>query len=289
MGLLDGRVALITGGGRGQGRAHALVSAREGADVVVVDLDGNIGSVPYPLGTKDDLAETVRQVEALGRRAIGVVGDVRSQADLDEAVRQAIAEFGKIDILIANAGIVSLGRVWELTDQQWQDMLDVNLTGVWRSVKAVLPHMIERRTGSIVMTSSTNGHEAAAEHAHYTSSKHGVLGLMKNVALEGAEYGIRCNAIMPGAIRSAQTEFQQMLDKYAGHPGEGTPEHMIPAGYHYHALAETMMEPEVTAKTALYLNSDLASVVTGATIPVDAGHALLPRVNFDPVPLRPEA
>jgi SDR family mycofactocin-dependent oxidoreductase len=286
MGLLEGRVALITGGGRGQGRAHAVESARAGADVVVVDIDDTIDSVPYALAGKAELAETVRQVEAMGRRAIAVVGDVRSQADTDEAVRRGIAEFGKVDILIANAGIVSLGRFWELSDAQWQDMLDVNLTGVWRSVKAVLPHMIERRTGSIVMTSSTNGREPAAEHAHYTSTKHGVLGLMKSVAIEGAPYGVRCNAILPGAIRSAQTEFPQMLDKYAGHEGAGTFEHMIPAGYHYHALPQTMMPPEATARTALYLNSDLASVVTGAAVPVDAGHALLPRLNAAPVSLK---
>jgi NAD(P)-dependent dehydrogenase (short-subunit alcohol dehydrogenase family) len=215
-----------------------------------------------------------------------VVGDVRRQADLDDAVRQGLEAFGRIDILIANAGIVSLAPIWELTDEQWQDMLDVNLTGVWRSVKAVLPTMRRQRSGSIVMTSSTNGREAAAEHAHYTTAKHGVLGLMKSVALEGAEYGIRCNAILPGAIRTAQVEFQYMLDKFAGKEGAGTLEHIEPAGYHYHALPETMMPPEVTARTALYLNSELASVVTGAAIPVDAGHALLPRVNSNPAALR---
>ncbi|MFJ8531742.1 mycofactocin-coupled SDR family oxidoreductase [Streptomyces sp. NPDC093591] len=286
MGLLDGKVALITGGARGQGRAHAVVSAREGADVIVVDIDAQIASVPYELGTRDQLAETVRMVEKLGRRAIGVVADVRSQRDLDDAVAQGIAEFGKIDILIANAGIISLGPVHELTDEQWQDTLDVNLTGVWRSVKAVLPHMIERRGGSIVMTSSINGEEPAEEHGHYTASKHGVLGLMKTVALEGARHGIRCNAIKPGAVWTAMVEFQELLDKFAGQEGAGTPDMLEPAGYHYHALPQTLMDPEVCAHTALYLNSDLASVVTGAAIPVDAGHLLLP--GFNHAPTRPE-
>jgi len=286
MGLLDGKVALITGGARGQGRAHAVVSAREGADVIVVDVDTDIATVPYSLARKDELEETVRLVREQGRRAVGVVADVRSQQELDDAVARGIEELGKIDILIANAGIFSLGMVWEITDEQWQDMLDVNLTGVWRSVKAVLPHMIERRSGSIVMTSSTNGAEPAEEHGHYTASKHGVLGLMKSVAIEGAEYGIRCNAIMPGAMRTAQVSFQVMLDKFAGQEGAGTLEHMTPAGYYYHALPQTMMPPEATALTALYLNSDLAYVVTGAAIPVDAGHALLPRVNQNPAALR---
>ena len=286
MGLLDGKVALITGAGRGQGRAHAVVSAREGADVVVFDTDASIASVPYELAGKDELAETVRQVEEIGRRAVAVVGDVRNQADLDGAVRQGIDTFGKIDILIANAGIVSMAPMWDLTDEQWQDMLDVNLTGVWRSVKAVLPHMRERRSGSIVMTSSTNGRQPAEEYVHYTASKHGVLGLMKSVALEGAEYGIRCNAILPGAIDTAQVQFQYILDKFAGQPGAGTLDLVPRAGYYYHALPEPTMPPEVTARAALFLNSDLASVITGAALPVDAGHALLPGVNSNPAPLR---
>jgi SDR family mycofactocin-dependent oxidoreductase len=286
MGLLDGKVVLVTGGGRGQGRAHALVSAREGADVIVLDTDTSVATVPYALATKEDLAETVRLVEGLGRRAVGVTGDVRRQEDIDGAVRQGIEAFGHIDCLVANAGIVSMATLWDLTDELWQDMIDINLTGVWRSVRAVLPHMRERRSGSIVMTSSINGEEPAEELAHYTAAKHGVLGLMKVVALEGAQYGIRCNAILPGAINTAQVQFQYMLDKFAGQEGAGTPEHATPAGYHYHALPQTMMDPEVTAKTALYLNSDLASVVTGAAIPVDAGHLLLPGVNLDPAALR---
>ncbi|MGY1746534.1 mycofactocin-coupled SDR family oxidoreductase [Blastococcus sp. SYSU D00695] len=287
MGLLDGKVALITGAGRGQGRAHALISAREGADVIVLDTDDTqFDSVPYELSSKEDLDETVRQVEQLDRRAIAVTGDVRRQEDLDDAVRQGIEAFGKIDILIANAGIVSMAPIWDITDEMWQDMIDVNLTGVWRSVKAVLPHMREQRGGSIVLTSSTNGREPGEELTHYTAAKHGVLGLMKSVALEGAECGIRCNAIMPGSINTAMIQFPYILDKMAGQPGAGTLEHALVAGYHYHALPEPSMPPEVTAKTALYLNSDLASVVTGVAIPVDAGHALLPGVNMNPAALR---
>jgi SDR family mycofactocin-dependent oxidoreductase len=286
MGLLEGKVALITGAGRGQGRAHAVLSAREGADVVVFDTDASIASVPYDLAGKDQLAETVRLVEETGRRAIGVVGDVRTQSDLDDAVRQGIDAFGKIDILVANAGIVSMAPIWDLDDDLWQDMIDVNLTGVWRSIKAVLPHMRERRGGSIVLTSSVNGEEPGAELTHYVAAKHAVLGLMKNVALEGAEYGIRCNAIMPGAVNTAMVQFPYLLDKMAGQPGAGTLEHAVKAGYYYHALPEPSMAPEATAGTVLYLNSDLASAVTGAAIPVDAGHLMLTGVNQDPVALR---
>lgn len=287
MSALDGKVVLVTGGARGQGRAHAVTSAREGADVVLLDLaDTEVASAPYPMATGDDMAETVRLVEAHGRRAVAVTGDVRSQADQDEAVRRGLAEFGRIDCLVANAGIVSLGPIWEIDDATWQDMLDINLTGVWRSVKAVLPHMIERGCGSVVMTSSINGEEPASGYGHYTASKHGVLGLMRSVALEGAEHDIRCNAILPASIMTDMVTFPELLDRFAGHPGQGTPEHALRAGYYYHALPRPSMSPQVSADAALFLNSDLASAITGVALRVDAGHGLNPRVNRDPVALR---
>ncbi|QNG37892.1 mycofactocin-coupled SDR family oxidoreductase [Geodermatophilaceae bacterium NBWT11] len=283
MGLLDGKVALITGGARGQGRAHALVSAKEGADVVLVDMADQIASVPYRMATQDDLAETVRQVEALDRRAIAVTADVRSQQQMDDAVSRGIAEFGKIDILIANAGIWTQAPFWEITDEAWEDMIGTNLTGVWKSAKAIAPHMIERGSGSIVITSSVNGLEPGPDYAHYVSSKHGVIGLMKNIALELAPHGIRCNSINPGAIKTPMTDHQGAWDMFAGHEG-GTEADMLEGGYHFHALkGMTFLSPEVIANTALYLNSELAAAVTGVTIPVDAGHMLLTGFNQAPV------
>lgn len=283
MGLLDGKVALITGGARGQGRAHALVSAREGADVVLVDIADQIATVPYPMARQDDLAETVRQVEALDRRAIAVTADVRSQQQLDEAVARGIAEFGHIDILIANAGIWTQAPFWEITDEAWEDMIGTNLTGVWKSAKAVAPHMIERGSGSIVITSSVNGLEPGPAYAHYVASKHGVIGLMRNIALELAPHGIRCNSINPGAIKTPMTDHQGAWDMFAGHEG-GTEADMLEGGYHFHALkGMTFLPPEVIANTALYLNSELAAAVTGVTIPVDAGHMLLTGFNQAPV------
>lgn len=283
MGLLDGKTVLITGGARGQGRAHALTSAREGADVILLDITRQLDSVEYPLATADDMTATVRQVEALDRRALTFDADVRDQTQLDDAVAAGIAEFGKIDVLIANAGIWTRAPFWEMSEQMWSDMMDVNLTGVWKSAKAVAPHMIERQSGSIVITSSVNGLEPGMNYAHYVATKHGVIGLMKNIALELAPHGIRCNSINPGAIRTPMTDQQGAWDMFAGHEG-GTPDDLIEGGYHFHALkGHSFMPPEVIANTALYLNSDLAASVTGVTIPVDAGHLLLTGVNQEPV------
>ena len=283
MGMLDGKVALITGGSRGQGRAHAVTSAREGADIIIVDIADHMGTVPYKMATQGDLDETVSQVEALDRRILAIKADVRDQQQLDQAVAQGIAEFGKIDILIANAGIWTMAPFWELTEDQWDEMIGVNLTGVWKSAKAVAPHMIERQTGSIVITSSTNGLEAGLNYAHYVAAKHGVIGLMKNIALELAPYGIRCNSINPGAIKTPMTDHQGAWDMFAGHPG-GTEQDMIEGGYSFTALKGTsFMDPQVIANTALYLNSELAANVTGVTIPVDAGHLILTGINTAPV------
>lgn len=286
MGLLDGKVVMITGGSRGQGRAHALASAREGADIVIVDVtDESIPqpTVAYELANADDMATTVKEVQALGQRIVAVPADVRTQDDLDGAVAEAVSTLGRIDALIANAGIFSRAPFWEITEQAWEEMISVNLSGVWRSAKAVAAHMIERRTGSIVMISSVNGLEAGPSFAHYTAAKHGVVGLMKTVALELAPYGVRCNAVHPGAVRSGMTDNQAAWDMYAGRPG-GTIDDLIAAGRHYGALAGTTFMPaETIANAALFLNSAMASTITGVSLPVEAGHLLIPGVNTAPI------
>lgn len=285
MGLLDGKVVLVTGGSRGQGRAHAVTSAREGADVIIIDTLDQIGTVAYPMAKQEDIDETVRQVEALDRRIVAVTGDVRKQADLDRAVSEGLAQFGKIDVLIANAGIFSLAPAHELTEEAWDDMIAVNLTGVWKSAKAVLPHMMERGSGSIVITSSINGIEPGANYVHYCASKFGVVGVMKTLALEYARHGIRVNSVHPGAILTPMTSWQGAWDMMSGKPaGEGTEADMLDAGYSFHALkGHGFMPPQVIANAALWLNSDLASAVTGIEVPVDAGHLLQPGWNPDPV------
>ncbi len=283
MGLLDGKVAFITGGAQGMGRAHALASAREGADVVLFDVAGQLPGVNHPMSNPEILAATAKEVEALDRRVLSVQGDVRSQAALDEAVERAIAELGKIDILIANAGIWTQAPFWQMSDEQWNQTIDVNLSGVWRSAKAVAPHMISRGEGSIVMVSSINGLEPGMDYANYVAAKHGVVGLMRSVALELAPHGVRCNSIHPAAVNTPMASYQGAWDILAGHEG-GTEEEMLFGAYHFHALkGATLLPAESVADAAVFLNSHLARAITGVTMPVDAGHMILPGFNHAPV------
>lgn len=283
MANLTGQVALVTGAARGQGRSHALELAAAGADIIAFDICRSVTSAPYPLATPEDLAATVAEVEKYDRRALAIEGDTRSSADLDAAVAAGIAEFGRIDILVANAGIWALGRLWELTDEQWQDVVDINLTGAWRSVKAVVPAMISARRGAIVLTASVNGFEAGAGMSHYVAAKHGVLGLMRNAALELGPYNIRCNAVCPGIVDTRMNDWQGAYDMMAGGPG-GTAEDRQSAAYNWSALAgRGLLRPSTISKAVVWLASDDAIDVTGVALPVDGGHSILPGVNPDPV------
>src|SRR5262245_31688092 len=179
MARLDGKVALITGAARGQGRSHAVRMAEEGAGIVALDICAQIDSVPYSLATADDLAETVRLVEATGQTIVAVQADVRDTDQMEKAVHAGMQQFGRLDVVCANAGIFSNAAVTEMSDTLWQDMIDVNLTGVFRTVRAALPPMIDRGAGgSIIITSSTAGIRGFGNFAHYSSAKHGVVGLM---------------------------------------------------------------------------------------------------------------
>ena len=238
MGCLSGKVALVTGAARGQGRAHALTLAREGAAVVAVDVPAPIASTPYPVATSADLAETARLVRQEGGRILPVEGDVRRQESLDRAVADGVAEFGRIDICIANAGIWNMAPAWELSEDQWGTMLDINLSGVWRTVKAVMPTLIEQGDGgSLVLTSSMNGLEPGGSCAHYTAAKHGVVGLMRSLALELAPHGIRSNAVCPGSIDTPMVNWRGAYDVFSG-GSEGSREDFVAAGKRYAALRE---------------------------------------------------
>ena len=282
MARLAGKVAFITGAARGQGRAHALALADEGADIVAFDACADVGA-QYPGASREDLQETVREVEARDRRVVPVVGDVRSEADLKRAVETAVAELGTIDILVANAGIWDLAPLTELTSEQWHNMLDINLVGVWRTLAAVAPIMIEKQSGSVIMTSSVNGYEAGAGHAHYVAAKHGVLGLMRSAALELGPHNIRVNAVCPGLMDTPMNDWQGSYDMMAGHPG-GTAEDRRVNSYGWSILAgRGLLKPSGVSKAVVYFASDDAEDVTGVALPVDGGHSIIPGLNTNPV------
>jgi SDR family mycofactocin-dependent oxidoreductase len=283
--MLDvaGKVALITGAARGQGRSHALTLARAGADVILLDICRSVPSVPYEMATERELEETAEAVRALGRGALDLVVDVRDQAALDDAVARGVVEFGKVDVVVANAGVWGLTPFWELTEEQWSTSIDVNLSGQWRTIKAVTPHLIERRSGTIVMISSVNGIEAGPSYAHYCAAKAGVLALMRNVALELGPYGVRCNAICPGAMDTEMNTWQGALDMVSGHAG-GTLEERRQAGRHWSILpGRSVLEPTATSNAVLWLASEASGDVTGVALPVDAGHLVSPGFNHAPV------
>jgi SDR family mycofactocin-dependent oxidoreductase len=265
MGRVDGKVAFITGAARGQGRAHAVRLAGEGADIIAIDVCREVAPAPYPPATTDDMAETVRLVEATGRRVLAREVDVRDGAGLDTVCRDGADALGGIDIVVANAGINSWNRFWEMPDEQWQTLIDVNLTGVWRTLKAAAPIMIEQgRGGSIVLTSSVSGLKSLPAQAHYSASKHGLVGLCKTAAIELGPYNIRVNTIHPWGVATPMGEDPTIIDLLARHPTYAA------------SFAAILAEPRVAtaeqiADAVLWLASDESLIVTGAQIPLDMG------------------
>ena len=271
MGKLDGKVALITGGARGQGRSHALTFAREGAKIVICDVAEQIPTAPYPLASVEELHETARMVEETGGRCVPLQADVRDSEAMRETVERAISEFGQIDILLANAGIESFGPSWELTDEQWDEMLGVNLTGAFKSCRAVIPRMIEQRSGVILITSSVAGLRGLSNQAHYCAAKHGVVGLMRSLALELAPHGIRVNTVHPSSVDTPIIKNQSMYTLFSGGDPNATLEDVTPAFRELNLLDTPWMEPGDISNAMLWLASDEARYVTGTALPVDAG------------------
>jgi SDR family mycofactocin-dependent oxidoreductase len=264
-------VALITGGARGQGRSHAITFAREGAEIIICDVAEQLPTVPYPLASKGDLTDTARMVEDLDRRCVAVQADVRDSEGMREVVERGISELGHIDILLANAAIESFETAWELTDEQWDEMIAVTLTGVWKSCKAVIPHMIGRHTGVILITSSIGGLKGLANQAHYCAAKHGVVGLMRTLAIELAPHGIRVNTVHPSSVDTPIIKNQAMYTLFSGGKSDATLEEVTPAFRDLNLLDVPWMEPQDISNAMLWLASDEARYITGATIPVDAG------------------
>jgi SDR family mycofactocin-dependent oxidoreductase len=272
MGRVSGKVAFITGAARGQGRAHALRLAEEGADIVAVDICSQMGTVPYGMATPDDLAQTAKLVEEQDRRVIARQVDVRDLAGLQQVVADAVADLGGIDIVVANAGIGSFAPVWELTEEQWNEVIDTNLTGVWKTAKACIPAMIEAgKGGSIILTSSLAGLVAFPNLGHYNAVKHGVTGLMRTFAVELAPYSIRCNSLHPAIVHTDMTHNEAIYQLFLPHldnPSRTEAEE----GYKVmHALPISGLEVSDIANMVLFLSSDESRYITGTTQVLDAG------------------
>jgi SDR family mycofactocin-dependent oxidoreductase len=272
VGRLEGKVAFITGAARGQGRAHAVRLAAEGADIIAVDICEQMPSVAYGMGTAEDLAETTARVEALDRRILSRKADVRDFQQLSDVVAEGVAELGAVDIILANAGIAPLGGGDEKDPLVlWRDVIDVNLTGVWNTVRAAVPSMIDAgRGGAIVITSSTAGLKGLGGSMDsglaYTASKHGVVGVMRGLALELAPHSIRVNTVHPTGVDTPMVNNEIMQRFLAENAAAGA--------FLQNALPVEMVDPVDISNAIVWLVSDAARYVTGVTLPVDAGFTI---------------
>ncbi|SEP00245.1 mycofactocin-coupled SDR family oxidoreductase [Trujillonella endophytica] len=274
-GRVQGKVAFITGAARGQGRSHALRLAEEGADVIAVDLCGPIPTIEmYPPATEEDLAETVRQVEALDRRIVATKADVRDRGALEAAVAEGVAQLGRLDIVLANAGVFEIQPALEVGDDAWREMIDINLTGVWNTCRAGLPHLIEAGGGSIVLTSSTAGLKGTPNTVHYTAAKHGVVGIMRTLANEFAAQSIRVNSVHPTGVDTQMIMNPKTWGLFDPENPNPTREGAEPIFRSTNALPVPWVEPRDISNAVLFLVSDEARYITGVTLPVDAGYTV---------------
>jgi len=273
MGRLDGKVVFITGVARGQGRSHAIRFAEEGADIIGIDvLEPIAGSVSDPT-TQADMEETVAAVEALDRRIIATKADVRSLEQVKKAVDDGVAQLGRLDVVIANAGVSTFTVPAEsLSEEAFVDMIDINLTGVWRSCVAAIPHLkAGGRGGSVIMTSSALGLQARGNLGHYVAAKHGVVGLMRTLAIELAPDQIRVNSIHPTTVNTPMVNNEAMFRLFRPDLENPTVDDLIDALKNDNALPVSWVESVDISNAMIWLASDEARYVTGVTLPVDAG------------------
>jgi SDR family mycofactocin-dependent oxidoreductase len=266
-GRVAGKVAFITGAGRGQGRSHALRLAEEGADIIAVDICEDYQTVGYGMSTDADLADTVKQVEALDRRIIARKADVRDASRLKQVLGEGVAELGKLDIVVANAGICTVQTWDEVTPAVWQDTLDTNLSGVWNTMVTAAPHLIANGGGSIICTSSTAGIKGLPYLAPYVAAKHGVVGIAKTMANELARHKIRVNTVHPTGVNTPMGTGLGGLEPLLTRDPSLGPIFM-------NTLPVEIVEPRDISNAVLFLASDEAQYVTGLEFTVDAGNTI---------------
>ena len=275
-GTLQGRVAFVTGAARGQGRAHATRLAGEGADIIAIDICGPISdTITYPPATAEELAETVRAVESTGRKVLAREVDIRDLAALQQVVADGVEQFGRLDILVANAGVLSWGRLFEMSEEQWDSVIEVNLSGTWRTIRAAVPAMIEAGNGgSIIIVSSSAGLKATPGNGHYSASKHGLVALTNALALEVGEFGIRVNSIHPYSIDTPMVEREAMMAVFAKHPNylhSFAPMPLHPVNHEGKKGLKEFMTPEEVSDVVAWLAGDGSATLSGSQIAVDRG------------------
>jgi (+)-trans-carveol dehydrogenase len=275
-GRVEGKVAFITGAARGQGRSHAVRLAQEGADIIAIDICHDVKGA-LPMATPEDLAETVKLVEALDRRIVATQADVRDYDGIKAAVDDGVAQLGRLDIVLANAGIASLGGpVQDMNAGNWKDTIDINLTGLWHTTRAAIPHLIAGgRGGAIVLTSSVGGMHAMPNMSHYISAKHGVVGLMRSLAVELGQHHIRVNSVHPTNVNTPMFMNEGTFKMFRPDLENPTADDVAPiAAQFMHVLPHGWVEPEDISNAILFLVSDEARYITGVTLPVDLGALL---------------
>ncbi|MFF8725818.1 SDR family oxidoreductase [Streptomyces sp. NPDC015171] len=266
---IEGRIAAITGAARGLGRSHALLFAKEGADLLLMDRCQEDG--PYPLAGRRELEETAADCRRLGARVVTAVADVREQAAVDAAVAAGLDEFGRIDILLNNAGLLAPGgvRAHELSEEDWTLVVDVNLNGTWRCCRAVLPAMVAQRSGAIVNTASVGGLVAYEMYSSYVASKHAVIGLTKALALEYGRLGIRVNAVCPSTVAAADRAETSSTAAVAAGMGASLEDYER-SSTSYHPIGRLVSAEEVSA-ACLWLAGPESAGTTGSALTVDGG------------------
>jgi (+)-trans-carveol dehydrogenase len=274
-GKLEGKVAFITGAARGQGRSHAVRFAQEGADIIAVDVTKQVDTVPYPTATAEDMAETVRQVEALDRRIVAAEADVRDMQALTEVVDRGVADLGRLDIVLANAGISTPAETLEMSEETWDTMIDINLSGVWKTLKASVPHIIKgERGGSVVITSSLAAIYANPNTAHYSAAKAGLVQLGKVMAKELASQSIRVNTVHPTTVATDMIINEATFKLFRPDLDNPTRADFEEAALTLNALPVAAMDAADITNAIMYLVSDEGRYVTGTQLVIDAGGSL---------------